>query len=75
MKEERDTYSAIFWLNGKDKDTLKQSFAGMAKHLHNKYSSSAPLRTVAKEKNANQVVAAIQNWLSIGKKHSVDSHF
>ena len=27
MKEHRDIYSAIFWLNGKNKDMLKQSFA------------------------------------------------
>ncbi len=38
MKEHRDTYSAIFWLNGKNEDMLKQSFAGIAKrfatHIH-----------------------------------------
>ncbi len=33
MKEHRDIYSATFWLNGKNEDTLKQSFAGMAKRL------------------------------------------
>ena len=67
MKEQRDAYSAIFWLNGKSEDTLKQSFAGMAKRLHNKYPSSTLLKIAAEEKNANKMVAAIQNWLSIEK--------
>ena len=37
MKEQRDTSTAIFWLNGKNEDTLKQSFAGMAERLHNEF--------------------------------------
>src|SRR5271170_7738318 len=30
-KQYRDSYSAIFWLNIKDEDSLKQSFANSAK--------------------------------------------
>ncbi len=65
VKEHRDTYSAIFWLNGKNEDTLKQSFAGMAKRLHNEYPSSVLLRTTTKEKNLDRVVAVIKQWLSL----------
>ena len=67
MKEQRDAYTAIFWLNGKSEDTLTQSFASMAKRLYNKYPSSMLLKTAAEEKNANKMVAAIQNWLSMEK--------
>lgn len=65
MKEHRDTYSAIFWLNGKNEDTPRQSFAEMAKRLQIEYPSSALLRRVIDEKNVDQVVAVIKQWLSI----------
>lgn len=58
-KEETNNYSAIFWLNGKNKDTLKYSFAGMEKLLHNENTSSPLLTTAVKEKNADQIVEAI----------------
>ena len=65
IKEHRDIYSAIFWLNGKNEDTLKQSFAQMAKRLYIEYPSSALLRSAAEEKDADQIVAVIKQWLSI----------
>ena len=64
MKEHGDIYSAIFWLNGKTEDTLKYSFAQMAKRLHIEYPSSVLLRRAAEEKDADQVVALIKQWLS-----------
>lgn len=42
------------------KNTSKQSFAGMAKSLQNENTSSPLLETAVKEKNADQVVEAIQ---------------
>ena len=65
LKEHRDIYPAIFWLNGKTEDTLKQSFAGIAKRLCNEYPSSALLRTTLEEKNIDRIVAVIKQWLSI----------
>ncbi|MCJ1271049.1 hypothetical protein MMC22_010948 [Lobaria immixta] len=64
IKEQRDTYSAIFWLNGENEDTLKQSFAVMAERLHNEFPSSTLLKTAVEEKNADRMVAAIKQWLS-----------
>lgn len=64
-KEETNNYSAIFWLNGKNKDTLKYSFAGMEKLLHNENTSSPLLTTAVKEKSAGQIVEAIPKGLSI----------
>ncbi len=65
LKRHRDIYSAIFWLNDKNEDTLKQSFAGIAKRLCSEYPSSALLRTAAEEKDADRIVAVIKKWLSI----------
>lgn len=64
LKEQRDTFSAIFWMNGKTQDMLKQSFVSMAKRLHNEYPSSALLSTAAESKDPEQVVEAMKRWLS-----------
>lgn len=65
VKEHRDTYSVIFWLNDKNEDTLKQSFAGMIKRLHDEYSSLMLLRTTMKKKNLDRVIAVIKQWFSL----------
>lgn len=64
VKEYRDTYSAAFWLDGKDEDTLKKSFAGMATRLHREFPSSVTLKTAAEEQDANRVTEIIKGWLS-----------
>ncbi|KAA6410089.1 MAG: nb-arc and tpr domain [Lasallia pustulata] len=69
VKEHRDTYSAIFWLNGKNEDTLKQSFAVMANRLYKEYPSSALLRTAAEAKDVDQIVVVIRQWLSAKENH------
>ncbi|SLM34902.1 P-loop containing nucleoside triphosphate hydrolase [Lasallia pustulata] len=69
VKEHRDTYSAIFWLNGKNEDTLKQSFAVMANRLYKEHPSSALLRTAAEAKDVDQIVVLIRQWLSAKENH------
>ena len=65
LKRRRDAYSAIFWLNGKDEDLLKQSFATIAKRLYDKNPSSTLLRTAVESKDADQIVEAVKRWLSV----------
>lgn len=64
LKEQRDLYSAIFWLNGRNEDMLKQSFANMAERLHDKYPSSTLLRPAAESKDLDLVVRVMKRWLS-----------
>lgn len=64
VNERRDDYSAMFWLNGKDEDILKQSFVNMAKRLYNKYPSSTLLKTAAESEDEDQVVGVMNRWLS-----------
>ena len=59
-KENRNTYTAAFWLNGKDEDTLKKSFLDIAKRLPDAISSTIP-----QEENADQIVETVKRWLSI----------
>lgn len=53
MEEHRDNYSAMFWLNSKNEDTLKQSFSDIAKRLYIEYPLLAPLKRAAEEKDTD----------------------
>lgn len=65
VKKNRKNFSAVFWLNGKDEDTLKKSFVDVAKRLHDEFPSSVPLSRAADEKDADEVIKIINQWLSI----------
>ncbi|MCJ1430387.1 hypothetical protein MMC29_008305 [Sticta canariensis] len=64
VKERRDYYSAMFWLNGTNEDILKKNFFNLAKRLHDKHPSSTLLRTALESEDADQVVGAVKQWLS-----------
>ena len=60
-KRHKDSYSAIFWLNIKDEDSLKQSFAKVAKQILREHPSASRLSGVDM-KNLNEVIDAIKAW-------------
>lgn len=63
-KRHRDSYSAIFWLNIKDEDSLKQSFAKVARQILREHPSANRLSNVDM-KNLDEVVEAVKAWLSL----------
>jgi hypothetical protein len=63
-KRHKDNYSAIFWLNIKDEDSLKQSFANVAKQILRAYPSARWLSTV-NMKNLDNVIDAVKAWLGL----------
>lgn len=63
-KEHKENYSAIFWLNIKDEDSLKQSFANVAKQILRAYPSARWLGTVDM-KNLDDVIDAVKAWLGL----------
>lgn len=66
VKQHRTSFSAVFWMNGKNEDTLKQSFIDVAKHIYDECPSSTSvlLKTATESKNSNEVVEAVKKWLS-----------
>jgi hypothetical protein len=64
-KRHKDSYSAIFWLNIKDKDSLKQSFAKVARQILREHPSASRLSNVDTNKNLDEVVDAVKAWLSL----------
>jgi hypothetical protein len=63
-KRHKDNYSAIFWLNIKDEDSLKQSFARVARQILREYPLAHGLSTI-NMKNLNDVIDAVKAWLSL----------
>ena len=64
-KRQKDNYSAIFWLNIKDEDSLKQSFADIAKQILREHPSASRLSSVDMKGNLDEVVDAVKAWLSL----------
>lgn len=64
VKRQRGKFSAVFWMNGKNEDTLRQSFLDVAKRIYDEYPSSSSLKRAAESKDSDQVVEAVKQWLS-----------
>lgn len=60
-----ENYSAIFWLNAKDEDSIKSSFARTAKQIHREHASAPGLAASDQQNNVNQMVEATKAWLSM----------
>jgi hypothetical protein len=64
-KRYKDSYSAVFWLNIKDKDSLKQSFAKVAKQILREHPLASRLSSVDIKENLDEVIDAVKAWLSL----------
>ena len=64
-KRHKDDYSAIFWLNIRDEDSLKQSFVQVAKQILREHPSASRLSNVDLKENLDEVVDAVKVWLSL----------
>jgi NB-ARC domain len=64
-KRHKDSYSAVFWLNIKDEDSLKQSFAKVAKQILREHPLASWLSSVDVKENLDKVIDAVKAWLSL----------
>ena len=64
-KRHKDNYSAIFWINTKDEDSLKQSFAKAAKQILREHPSASRISRVDIKENLDNVIDAVKEWLSL----------
>ena len=60
----KDDYSAVFWVNSKDVDTLKQGYAAAARRIYREHPSLVHLKAVAEGSNLNEAAEAVKRWLS-----------
>lgn len=64
-KRHKDDYSAIFWLNIKDEDSVKQSFVKLAKQISREHPSAIPVSSQQTNQNLDEVVESVKAWLSL----------
>ncbi|KAN0072671.1 P-loop containing nucleoside triphosphate hydrolase protein [Elaphomyces granulatus] len=66
-KRHKDSYSAVFWLNIKDEDSLiiRQSFAKAAKQIVRDHPSARRLSSVDIKEDLDGVIDAVKEWLSL----------
>jgi hypothetical protein len=66
-KRHKGNYTAIFWLNSKDEDSLKQSFVEIAKQILREHPSASRLSGRDVIGKFDEVVEAVKGWLSLPK--------
>jgi ATP/maltotriose-dependent transcriptional regulator MalT len=64
-KRHKDNYSAIFWLNANDEDSLRQSFTKLAKEILREHPSASQLSSVDMAGDIEDLVDAVKAWLSL----------
>jgi len=57
-------YSAVFWMNSKDVDTLKQSYATTAERIYCDHPLLVNLKTAAEDSDLEKATGAVKIWLS-----------
>jgi hypothetical protein len=64
-KRHKNSYSAIFWLNSKDENSLKQSFAKVAKQILREHPSASGMSSIDIKGDLDEVIDAVKSWLSL----------
>jgi hypothetical protein len=59
-----EEYSAVFWVNSKDVDTLKQGYAAAARRIYHDHPSLVNLKAVVEGSNLDEAAEAVKRWLS-----------
>lgn len=60
----KDEYSAVFWVNSKSEDTLKQGYAVAAKRIYRDHLSLVYLKAVTEGSDLDEATEAVKRWLS-----------
>ena len=66
-KRHKEKYTAIFWLDASNEDSLGRSFQGIAQKILKHHSSTSVLLNVDLEGEIDQVVNAVKAWLDLPK--------
>jgi hypothetical protein len=62
-RRHKEKYTAIFWLNTNDEDSLKLSFRDVAQQVLRYHPSTSILSSVDQDKDLDQVVSVVKGWL------------
>jgi hypothetical protein len=59
----KEEYSAVFWINSKDVDTLGQTYATAARRIYRDHPSLVHLKTVTEGSDVDEAAEAVKLWL------------
>ena len=62
-RRHKEKYTAIFWLNANDEDSLKLSFRGVAQQVLEHQPSTSVLSSIDKDEDLDRVVNRVKSWL------------
>lgn len=68
INRHKEKYTAVFWLNANDEDSLKLSFRDVAQHVlddHKSKPSTSTLASADLNGDLDQVISAVKTWLSL----------
>jgi len=66
-RKHKAKYTAIFWLNANDRDSLMLSFCRIAKQILRCHPSADMLASADRDGNPEKVVEAVMSWLGVSK--------
>ncbi|APA15328.1 hypothetical protein sscle_14g100980 [Sclerotinia sclerotiorum 1980 UF-70] len=59
----KEKYTAIFWLNENDEDSLKLSFRDIAQQVLRHHPSTSILSSIDQDKDLDQIISEVKGWL------------
>ncbi|ORY08542.1 hypothetical protein BCR34DRAFT_569819 [Clohesyomyces aquaticus] len=65
LRRHKEKYTAIFWLNANDEDSLRLSFRNIAQQVLKHHPSTRVLSGIDLEGDLNRVVNAVKVWLDV----------
>lgn len=65
LRRHKEKYTAIFWLNANDEDSLRLGFRGIAQQVLRYHPSTRALIDVDLEGDLARVVEAVKSWLDL----------
>jgi molybdopterin-guanine dinucleotide biosynthesis protein len=67
IRQHKEKYTAIFWLNTNDKDSLKLSFQNVAQQMLRHHPSTSVLSSIDQDKDLDQVISVVKAWLDFSQ--------
>ncbi|KAF4888261.1 Nephrocystin-3 [Colletotrichum fructicola] len=68
-KKRRDDYSAVFWLDARDKTALKLSYQDLAQRIATETSSVTYINNALSSRDLDETVSAVKQWLDEPKNN------
>ncbi|KAG8169205.1 hypothetical protein KVR01_001954 [Diaporthe batatas] len=62
LKTYKSAYTAMVWLNARDEETLRQSFARVAKWITRQHPQATYVRSAVDGQDLNDIIEAVKRW-------------